>query len=206
LQLNRLKIANESDNKWYEIQGGSGLLAQAMVADCQTIESNRCSIQYSASISQVQLLSSNQIQLTTNNNVSQTFDTIVVKTTATLAQMIDFEPRIHFAQKYSAMRQVYYICGKIKHWCVDPYERGAFATPIPSPPEIIELQSPISNMHFIGEHTSLVRGMIEGALSSAIRGAIAITENANTTFDAIIVGGGFNANQSTVEGDFRSIK
>ncbi|CAF1609701.1 unnamed protein product, partial [Didymodactylos carnosus] len=96
--------------------------------------------------------------------------------------------------------------GKIKHWCVDPYERGAFTTPIPSPPEIIELQSPISNMHFIGEHTSLVRGMIEGALSSAIRGAIAITENANTTFDAIIVGGGFNANQSTVEGDFRSIK
>jgi hypothetical protein len=42
-----------------------------MVADCQRIESNRCSIQYSTPISQVQLLPSNRIQLTTNNNVSQ---------------------------------------------------------------------------------------------------------------------------------------
>jgi len=110
LQLIRLKIADNSDTKWYEIQGGFDLLSESMVADCQTIESNRCSIRYSTPISQVQLLSSNQIQLTTNNNVSQVFDTVVVATTATLAQMIDFEPRIHFAQKYSAMRQVDYIC------------------------------------------------------------------------------------------------
>jgi glycine/D-amino acid oxidase-like deaminating enzyme len=283
LQLIRLKIADGSDNKWYEIQGGIDLLSQAMVADCQRIESNRCSIRYSTPISQVQLLSSNQIQLTTNNNVSQAFDTVVVATTATLAQMIDFEPRIHFAQKYSALRQVYYICatklflsfnvswwytqenitggslltdllirnvyypstnsnqtdggtilasytgeqdsmiwqsfseedaielalklliklhknspnirdyfqgGKIKHWCLDPYERGAFANTIPLPPEIFELQSPISNIHFIGEHTSSVRGMIEGAVSSAIRAALSITENASITFDVIIVGGG----------------
>lgn len=283
LQLNRLKIANENDNKWYEIEGGSDLLAQSMVVDCQAIQSNRCSVRYSTAISQVQLLPSNQIQLTTNSNVRQNFDTLVVATTATLAQMIDFEPRDHFAQKYSAMRQVHYICatklflffnvswwytqenitggslltdllirnvyypstnsnqtdggtilasytgeqdsmiwqsfseadaielalkqlirihkkspnirdyfqgGRIKHWCLDPYARGGFANPVPLPPEIFELQAPISNIHFIGEHTSLVRGMIEGAVSSAVRAALAITQNANTTFDVIIVGGG----------------
>ncbi len=204
-------------------------------------------------------------------------------TTATLAQLIDFEQRINFAQKYSAMRHVYYICatklfhsfnvswwytqenitggsmltdllirnavypstnsnqtdggtilasytaeqdsmiwqsfseadaielalkqlikihkkspnirdyfqgGKIKHWCLDPYEREGFANPVPLPPEIFELQSPISNIHFIGEHTSLVRGMIEGAVSSAIRAVLVITTNANSTFDVIIIGGG----------------
>ena len=107
MQLIRMKIANETDNKWYEIQGGSDLLAQAMVADCQRIESNRCSIQYSTPISQVQLLPWNRIQL------------------------IDFEPRINFAQKYLAMRQLYYICAtklflsfNVSWWYTQEYITG----------------------------------------------------------------------------------
>ena len=79
-----------------------------MVTECQTIESNRCSIRYSTPISRVKLLTSKKIQLTTNNGLSQLFDTVVVATTATRAQFIDFEPRIDFVEKYLAMRQVHY--------------------------------------------------------------------------------------------------
>jgi monoamine oxidase len=81
-----------------------------MVTECQTIESNRCSILYSTPISQVELLASNQIQLTTSNDTSQIFDTVVVVTTATVTQFIDFEPRLDFIQKYLAIRQVHYDC------------------------------------------------------------------------------------------------
>ena len=284
LQLVRLRIVNDNDTKLYRIKGGNDLLIHSMVTDCQTIESSRCSIRYSIPISQVQLLTSNQIQLTTNKGVSYVFDTVVVATTATVAQLIDFEPRINFAEKYLAMRQVQYTCstkillsfnvswwytqenitggsletdlllrmiyypstnsnqtdggtllaayissqdsmiwqsfsdydaielalklliklhksssnmrdyfqgGKVKHWCQDPYERGAFTLPTPTQDaELFELQSPISNIHFIGEHTSRIRGWVEGALSSAIRAALAITEKAETTFDVVIVGGG----------------
>jgi glycine/D-amino acid oxidase-like deaminating enzyme len=284
LQLIRSKMDDEFDSYMYRIKGGSDLLVDSMVNDCQRIESNRCSIRYAIPINQVQLLASNQIQLTTNNNVSQVFDTVVVATTATIAQLIDFEPRIDFLQKYVAMRQVRYQCatkilltfnvswwytqenitggvlrtdlllrsifypstnssqtdggtilasytssqdsmiwqsfseadaiklalkllirihqsspnirdyfqgGKVKHWCKDPYVLGAYAEPTPLPgPEVFELQSSISNIHFIGEHTSVNRGWVEGALSSAIRAALSITEREETTFDVVIIGGG----------------
>ncbi len=56
--------------------------------------------------------------------------------------------------------------------------------------QLVALQSPISNIHFIGEHTSRNRAWVEGALLSAIRAAVFITENEATNFDVIIVGGG----------------
>ena len=254
-----------------------------MVDDCQTIKSNRCSIRYSNHIDQVRLLNSNKVLLTTNTNGSQIFDAVTVATTATVTQLIDFEPRIYFVGKYLAMRQVNYACatkillsfsvswwhtqenitggsvttdlllrsiyypwihenqtnggtilgsytfeqdsiiwqsfseadaieltltlltkvhksssnlrdyfqgGKVKHWCEDPHTRSALAAPSPIEESALTgVQQSVSNIHFIGEYTSSIRAWVEGALSSAVRAAVFITEIEPTQFDVIIVGG-----------------
>ncbi|CAF1266334.1 unnamed protein product [Rotaria sordida] len=247
-----------------------------MVDDCRAIQSNRCSILYSTPINQVQLLASNEIRLRTNNGTNQIFDTVVVATSPTVAQLFEFEPRRDFIQKYLALRQVHYICsskillffnvswwyvqehisggsstsdlpirsiyypkttsnqtdggtllasytlgpnsiiwqslsdsdaielvlqqliqihrnssnmrnyfqgGKVKHWCQDPHVRGAFAYLIPfQETELVDkLEASVSNVHFIGEYTSFVHGWVEGALSSAIRVAEAITIESEIT-------------------------
>ena len=273
----------EANIEYYRIEGGTDMLVKSMIADCQTIESNRCSIRYSSLISQVQLLNSNKVLLITSNNVSQLFDTVVVSTTTSVAQLIEFEPRIYFREKYLAMQQVNYLCatkiflsfnvswwytqenitggvlttdlllrsvyypytnanqtnggtilaayaysqdaiiwqafsdteamelalkllikihksssnildyfqgGVVKHWCQDPYTRAGFAHPAQiEESHLAGLQSFISNIHFIGEHTSIIRGWVEGALSSAIRTAVFITEIEPTQFEVIIIGG-----------------
>ncbi|CAF1487389.1 unnamed protein product [Didymodactylos carnosus] len=93
--------------------------------------------------------------------------------------------------KSSSNMRDYLQCGKVKHWCEDPCERDGFSWPTPTQEyELSELQSSISNIHFIGEHTSPIHGWIGGSLSSAIRAALSITEKAETTFDVIIVDGG----------------
>ncbi|CAF4754802.1 unnamed protein product, partial [Rotaria sp. Silwood1] len=76
----------------------------------------------------------------------------------------------------------YFQGGKVKHWCQDPYVRGAFAflTPFQETELVEKLEAPISNIHFIGEYTSFVHGWVEGALSSAIRAAEAITTEPGT--------------------------
>ncbi|CAF3809166.1 unnamed protein product [Rotaria sp. Silwood1] len=76
----------------------------------------------------------------------------------------------------------YFQGGKVKHWCQDPYVRGAYAFLAPfQETELVEkLEAPISNIHFIGEYTSFVHGWVEGALSSAIRAAEAITTEPGT--------------------------
>ncbi|CAF1046519.1 unnamed protein product, partial [Didymodactylos carnosus] len=276
LEIIRGAINVGIDPKFSRIQGGNDLLVQSMVTECQTMESNRCSIVYSTPISQVRLLTSNQTQLTTKNGVSQVFDTVTVATTPHVIQLIDFEPRMDFVQKYLALRQVHFDCstkillsfntswwytqenikggasvtdlligrihypstnsnqtdggtvlasytlstssiiwqslsepdaielalkqliqlhnsssnmrdyfqgGKVKNWCQDPYERGAMAlfTPFQETEIFDKLQASISNIHFIGEYTSFIHGWVEGALSSAIRAALSITEKAQTT-------------------------
>ena len=279
-------ISNNFNRKieYYQIEGGSDTLVESMIDNCQQIESNRCFIRYSKPIKQVQLLNSNKVLLTTNTDDSQIFDTVVVATTANVAQLINFEPRIHFTDKYLAMRQVNYLCatkvllsfnvswwytqenirgglvvtdlllrsiyypwtnenqtnggtilasytfvqdsiiwqsfseadaidlalilltkihksssnlrdyfqnGTVKNWCQDPYILGAITDPAPiEESALMGLQSPISNIYFIGEHTSSIRGWVEGALSSAVRAAAFITEIEPTQFDVIIVGGG----------------
>jgi len=50
--------------------------------------------------------------LTINNDVNQLFDTVVVATTATVSQLIDFdfEPRMNSSEKSSAMQELMYEC------------------------------------------------------------------------------------------------
>ncbi|CAF3602232.1 unnamed protein product [Rotaria socialis] len=276
----RSEIIASNISKNYRITDGNDLLVQAMVDDCQRMQSNRCSITYSTPVSQVQLLASSQVRLTTNNGTSESFDTVVVATPPTVTQFFDFEPRKDFAQKYLALRQVHYICaskmylffnvswwftqeniqggssvtdlpirliyypkttsnqtnggtllasytfskdsitwqslsdadaidlalkqlikmhrnssnmrdyfqgGKIKHWCQDPYARGAFTyfTPFQETELADTLQASVSNVHFIGEHTTLLHGWVEGALSSAIRAAQAITTETEIVRSAV---------------------
>jgi len=73
-----------------------------MVDECYSIESNRCSIIYSTPIIQV--------QLTTKNNTIHKFHSIFISTTATAAQLIDFDQRNQFINKYRSLRQLHYDC------------------------------------------------------------------------------------------------
>lgn len=259
----------------YKIVGGSDTLIRSMVDECQKIKRNRCSIEYSSPINQIQVVNSKQVRLRTRNGKKKTFDSVVVATTATAAQLIDFQPRLDFIDKYRVMRQlnyecatkillsfnvswwytqehinggqlitdlnlrnVYYPCiinnrtdggtllvaytytqdalvwqslsdfeaidlaleqliqlhrsspnlrdffqgGKVQRWCGDPYSHGAFATFLPLQETYLydQIKASVSNIHFIGEHTSLIHGWVEGALSSAVRGALAITEQSQT--------------------------
>ncbi|CAF2701584.1 unnamed protein product [Rotaria sp. Silwood2] len=279
----RNTIVFSAGSALYRISGGNDLLAESMVNECKTIESNRCSILYSSPISDVKLMESNKIQLSLDNGTSQMFDIAIVATPPTVTQFFNFEPRSLFIQKYLALRRVQYNCaskiflffnvslwytqenirggssttdlpirsiyypsttsnqtdggtvlasytrsqnsmiwqslsesdaielalkqliqihrnssnmrnyfqgGKVKHWCQDPFVRGSFASFIPfQETELVDpLQASISNIHFIGEYTSLFHGWIEGALSSAVRTAHAI--GLETTFDVVIIGGG----------------
>lgn len=87
----------------------------------------------------------------------------------TLQQLIRIHPN-------SSNMRNFFQGGKVKHWCLDPYARGAFTFFFPYQETKLfdQLKAPISNIHFIGESTSLTHGWIEGALESAVRGAKAI--------------------------------
>ncbi|CAF3935186.1 unnamed protein product [Rotaria sordida] len=89
---------------------------------------------------------------------------------------------IQIHRNSSNMRN-YFQGGKVKHWCQDPHVRGAFAYLIPfQETELVDkLEASVSNVHFIGEYTSFVHGWVEGALSSAIRVAEAITIESEIT-------------------------
>jgi monoamine oxidase/glycine/D-amino acid oxidase-like deaminating enzyme len=280
----RAFLVFSSGATFYRIEDGNDRLIQAMISECETIESNRCSIQYSTRITQIQLNNSTQVQWTTQNGTTDTFDKIVVATTASAALLIDFIQRTDFIEKYRAFRQVHYACstkillffnvswwytqenfngghsitdlnihqvyypysannltdggtilgsytfgysshlwqslsesdaieealkeviqlhrsssnirdyfqgGKVQNWCGDPYAHGAFVmlSPFQETRLFNKLQAPVSNVHFIGEYTTMVHGWVEGALISALRGALEITAEGEKIFDVIIVGG-----------------
>lgn len=269
---------------FYRIVGGTDLLIQSMIDQCQKIYSNRCSITYSIPTTQIRLTDRNQVQWITKNGTSDIFDSIIIATSAPAAELIAFEPRVNFTEKYRALRQVHFSCstkillffnetwwytqehfsggqsvtdlnirsvyysrpmnnqtsggtilasytvginsvvwqslsdsdvidlalkqvielhrssrnirdyfqgGKVQHWCRDPHSHGAFTTFNPFQETMLfdRLQASVSNIHFIGEHTSLIHGWIEGAIVSALRGALSITAQESTLFDVVIVGG-----------------
>ncbi|CAF4820775.1 unnamed protein product [Rotaria sp. Silwood1] len=280
----RSTLVFNSEAKFYRIEGGSDMLIRAMVDECKMIDTNRCLITYSTPITQIQLSDSNQARWITKNGTTDLFDTIIVATTATAAELIKFEPRIDFTEKYRALRQLHYSCstkillffneswwytqehlnggqsitdlnirtiyyprmnnnhtnggtilasyvvglnsllwqslsdsdvielalkqlielhrsssnirnyfqgGKVQHWCGDPYAHGAFARFIPFQDTKLlnQLQATVSNIHFIGEHTTVIHGWVEGAIISALRASLSITAQGETIFDVIIVGG-----------------
>jgi monoamine oxidase len=67
----------------------------------------------------------------------------------------------------------------VKAWNEDPYARGGH-TSWPAPGDVTAhlepLQSPHGRIHFAGEHTSILRGTMEGALRSGIRAANEVNE------------------------------
>lgn len=68
--------------------------------------------------------------------------------------------------------------GYIKAWSEDPYALGGPSWPAPG--EVTKylehLQSPHGRIHFAGEHTSILRSTMEGALRSGVRAAREIHE------------------------------
>lgn len=67
----------------------------------------------------------------------------------------------------------------VKAWAEDPYARGGH-TSWPGPGDVTShlepLQRPHRRVHFAGEHTSILRGTMEGALRSGVRAANEVNE------------------------------
>lgn len=63
--------------------------------------------------------------------------------------------------------------GTVKAWSDDPYALAAYSWPAPGQVTHLLplLQRPHGRIHFAGEHTSILRGTMEGALRSGIRAA-----------------------------------
>ena len=117
---------------------------------------------------------------------------------ALLWQSLSHDDVIEFALKQlielhasSSNLRDFYVRGRVHHWCGDPYAHAAFAyfTPLQETKFLGELQTPIERVHFIGEHTSLMVGWVEGSLVSALRAALDISREQENTFDVIIMGG-----------------
>lgn len=72
----------------------------------------------------------------------------------------------------------HYQKGHVKAWSKDPYAMGAVSWPAPGDvgKYLKALQVPHGRIHFAGEHTSILRGLMEGALRSGVRAAKEIHE------------------------------
>lgn len=83
-----------------------------------------------------------------------------------------------------SMRKVYPELDKhfqkahVKGWSKDPYALGGPSWPAPGDvsSHLKNLQAPHGNIHFAGEHTSILRSTMEGALRSGVRAANAVHE------------------------------
>ena len=66
----------------------------------------------------------------------------------------------------------------VKAWSRDPYAQGHVSWPEPGDvtTHLAALQSPHGRIHFAGEHTSVLRSTMEGALRSGIRAANEVDE------------------------------
>ncbi len=66
----------------------------------------------------------------------------------------------------------------VKAWSTDPFALGGPSWPAPGDVELYlkELQAPHGKIHFAGEHTSILRSTMEGALRSGARAAKAVHE------------------------------
>ena len=66
----------------------------------------------------------------------------------------------------------------VKAWSSDPYAQGCVSYPGPGDvtDHLASLQKPHRRIHFAGEHTTVLRGTMEGALRSGIRAAQEVNE------------------------------
>lgn len=68
--------------------------------------------------------------------------------------------------------------GVVKAWNADPYTQGGWSWPDPGyiTRHLDALKRPYRNVHFAGEHTSVLRASMEGALRSGVRAAGEVDE------------------------------
>lgn len=81
----------------------------------------------------------------------------------------------HMERVHPRIRE-FYEGGVVKAWSEDPYALGHVAYPGPGDVDryLAALQEPVGRLHFAGEHTSIFRSTMEGALRSGIRTAAEI--------------------------------
>lgn len=82
------------------------------------------------------------------------------------------EMKKQMARIYPQIKE-HYSGGYVKAWSADPYALGGPSWPAPGDVTLYlkDLQKPHGNIHFAGEHTSILRSTMEGALRSGVRAA-----------------------------------
>lgn len=88
---------------------------------------------------------------------------------------------VHLEQIHPRIRE--FVEGGIaKAWSADPYAQACLSWPAPGDVTryLAALQRPVGRIHFAGEHTSPVRGTMEGALRSGVRAAREVDAAAGT--------------------------
>ncbi|CAF3304755.1 unnamed protein product [Rotaria sp. Silwood2] len=130
-----MKIQRD-DTNFSHIIGGNDRITDSLRDRCLVVPNNRCSIVFDARVSNVTYASTEtpkNVQLTWrdssfNQNISKKYDSLIVATTATAANMIEFTPRRLFVDKYRTMRQVHYDCAsKIALFFKEPWWKTRFA-------------------------------------------------------------------------------
>lgn len=99
----------------------------------------------------------------------------------TMAKMSDkklLEETLEDMKKIHPEVENYFQKGHVKAWSEDPYAMGAVSWPAPGDVSryLKLLQQPHGKIHFAGEHTSILRSTMEGALRSGIRAATEVHE------------------------------
>lgn len=102
-------------------------------------------------------------------------------TAVELGKMSDeklIEKTVKEMQKVHPETDRYFQHGYVKAWREDPYAKGGPSWPAPG--DVTEflhiLQKPEGRIHFAGEHTSVLRSTMEGALRSGVRAAREVHE------------------------------
>ncbi|CAF1022356.1 unnamed protein product [Didymodactylos carnosus] len=109
----RDRLMINDDTLFYHIQGGNDLLIESLKSECLLIENKRCSIVYNTEITKLQLYdqaTTSSITVTWKANTSEVYDSVIVSTTAKSSQLIEFNEREDFLDKYRSMRQLHYDC------------------------------------------------------------------------------------------------
>lgn len=86
---------------------------------------------------------------------------------------------ISYVEKVHPGVKEHYTGSYIKNWSTDPYALGGPSWPVPGSvtAHLQDLQSVHGNIHFAGEHTSILRSTMEGALRSGNRAAGEVEES-----------------------------
>ena len=132
--------------EYSQIDGGFDLLTDAFERTCNNVPDGRCVIHTKTRVKEVHYVDhvngsstrpSVRLVIGTNSSTVR-FDSVIVTSTARAANLIEFEPRSLFTQKYRAFRQLHYDCAtKIAHsfsrsfWRDENIQGGSSITDLP---------------------------------------------------------------------------